>query len=44
MQKRLFAPVLSAALMIGATLPGTLLAQVTEPAVVGMVGAQLTGK
>lgn len=44
MQKQLFALMLSAALMIGATLPGTLLAQDTEPAAGGMMGAQLTGK
>ncbi|MBK5938007.1 hypothetical protein [Halochromatium roseum] len=45
MQKTLFEMMLGAALSLGAALPGTLLAQqAAEPAVAGMVGAQLTGK
>lgn len=44
MQKQSLGLMLSAALMLGATLPGTLLAQAAEPAVAGMMGAQLTGK
>ncbi|WP_462321666.1 hypothetical protein [Halochromatium sp.] len=38
MQKR------SLGLLLGVTLPSTLLAQTDEPAVAGMMGAQLTGK
>lgn len=44
MQKKSFGLMLGAALMLGATLPSSLLAQGTEPAVAGMMGAQLTGK
>ncbi len=44
MQKKSCGLVLGTALMLGATLPGTLLAQTAEPAAAGMIGAQLTGK
>ncbi|MBK1619057.1 hypothetical protein CKO42_11565 [Lamprobacter modestohalophilus] len=44
MQKKPIEMLLGAALILGTVLPGTLLAQAAEPAVAGMMGAQLTGK